>query len=310
MCVPNKTFLKCESELCMNKQKIRLDDLQIVLAVAKTGSLSGASRALGVSHATVFRRLNHMERDLDVALFQRGRHGYELTSFGEDLADSAEKVESEILGAERRIAGYDLQLAGNIRLTTTDTLFAGLLADILADFRERHPAIQLEVVISNQQQSLSRREADIAVRPTNSPPETLVGRCVGNIKQAVYGQREQWSRLRKSLEVTNLDGEQWIVADSQMGDTPMDTWLSKNVPEGCCQYRIDSILAIQTAVQKGNGVAILPCYIGDADHQLTRLTRPISELETGLWVLTHQDSRRVTRIRQLMREMFERIELK
>lgn len=112
------------------------------------------------------------------------------------------------------------------------------------------------------------------------------------------------------MAVADLASETWIVADPEVGDTPMETWLAINVPEDNCKYRIDSILALQTAVHRANGVAILPCYIGDADQQLCRLTRPISELETGLWVLTHQDLRRVTRIRQLMKEMFERIELK
>lgn len=294
----------------MNKQKIRWDDLQIVLAISKTGSLSGASRILGVSHATVFRRLNDMERDLGVTLFQRGRNGYEATPIGDDLAGSAEAVENEILGAERRVAGQDLQLAGTIRITTTDTLFSGLLASVLADFRKRHPAIQLEVVISNQQQNLSKREADIAVRPTSSPPETLVGRQIGIIEQAVYGQKQRWHQLKSEMAVSELESEQWIAPDPSMGDIPMENWLAKNVPYGNCQYRIDSVLAMQTAVREGNGVAILPCYIGDNDDRLRRLTQPITELETGLWVLTHWDSKRVTRISQLMKEVFESIQLK
>ncbi|TGN39116.1 LysR family transcriptional regulator [Marinobacter confluentis] len=294
----------------MNKQKIRWDDLQIVLAIARTGSLSGASRTLGVSHATVFRRLNDMERDLGVTLFHRGRNGYEATPLGEDLAGSAEKVEGEILGAERRVAGNDLQLAGTIRLTTTDTLFSGLLADILASFRQRHPAIQLEVVISNQQQSLSKREADIAVRPTNSPPETLVGRCIGTIKQAVYGEQTQWGHIKGEVAISDIINDQWITPDAQMGDTPMENWLARNVPESSCRYRIDSVLAMQTAVSRGNGLAILPCYIGDNDERLRRLTPPIVELETGLWLLTHMDSKRVSRIKQLMKELSETIQLK
>lgn len=291
----------------MNKQQIRWDDLQIVLAITETGSLSGASRKLGVSHATVFRRLNEMERQLGVTLFYRGRSGYEATPIGEDLAGSAEKVESEILSAERRIAGNDFHLAGNIRLTTTDTLFAGLLASLIADFREIHPAIQLEIVISNQQQNLSKREADIAVRPTNSPPETLVGRRIGSVRQAVYGQKERWSHLEKETEVAYLTEEQWITPDPQMGDSPMEHWLLEHLPEASCQYRIDSVLAMQTAVRQGSGIAVLPCYIGNADNQLRRLTAPIADLETGLWVLTHRDLRRVSRIRQLMGEIAEKL---
>ncbi len=294
----------------MNKQAIRWDDLQIVLAIAETGSLSGAGRRLGVSHATVFRRLNDMERQLGVSLFYRGPSGYTATPLGEDLAGSAEKVENEIVGAERRIAGNDLQLAGTIRLTTTDTLYRGLLAGLLADFRKEHPAIELEIVISNQQQNLSKREAEIAIRPTNRPPETLIGRRVGSIEQAVYGQREQWSHLKTETVVAELIREQWVTPDSHMGDVPMENWLLSNVPENRCQYRIDSVLAMQAAVKEGCGIAVLPCYIGNADRQLRRLTMPIAPLETELWVLTHRDLRRVTRIKRLTDHIAGNIGLK
>ncbi|MFC3852237.1 LysR family transcriptional regulator [Salinispirillum marinum] len=293
----------------MNKQKIRWDDLEIVLAIAKTGSLSGASRILDVAHATVFRWLNEMERDLGVKLFQRGRNGYAATPIGHDLAESAMRVENEILGAERRVVGQDRQLAGTIRLTTTDTLYLGLLAGFLAAFRKKYPEVRLEVVISNQQKDLSRREADIAVRPTNSPPEALVGRQIGIIKQAVYGQKQQWHELESEMHVSDLQSQQWMSPDPSMGDKPMESWMAKNVPESNCRYRIDSVLAMQTAVCQGDCLAILPCYIGDVDEHLHRLTQPIPELETGLWVLTHWDSKRVTRINRLMKEMFESIKL-
>lgn len=155
-----------------------------------TGSLSGAGGRLGVSHATVFRRLTDMEKRLGVALFERSRTGYTPNSAGEDLAAVARRVEADILGVERRLAGQDLKLSGSVRLTTTDTLYAGLLAPALADFRVNYPDIELEVVVSNQVQSLSKREADIAIRPTRNPPETLVGRRVGSIRQAIYGQKQ------------------------------------------------------------------------------------------------------------------------
>src|SRR5690554_6333957 len=111
---------KCENCICMNEQSIRWDDLQMVWAIADTGSLSGAGRRLGVSHATVFRRLTDMEKRLGVALFERSRTGYTPNSAGEDLAAVARRVEADILGAERRLAGQDLKLSGSVRLTTTD----------------------------------------------------------------------------------------------------------------------------------------------------------------------------------------------
>lgn len=280
----------------MNEQQIRWDDLQIVLAIAEAGSLSGASRTLRISHATVFRRLSEMERRLGVTFFERSRNGYMPTMAGEDLTVSAKRVQSEINSAERRIIGQDLTLTGSLRITTTDTLFAGLLSPLLASFRQTYPAITLEVVISNQLHSLTRREADIAIRPTCKPPETLVGRKVSDISLAVYGQKALWQNTPLPLDLASLSSENWIGPDVHLGDTSLEQWMvGKNVA-----YRLDSMLGMQLAVRHGAGIAILPCYLGGADDALLRLSEPIEALTTQLWLLTHPDLRHVARVHAFM----------
>ncbi|WGI24402.1 LysR family transcriptional regulator [Halomonas alkaliantarctica] len=285
----------------MNEQHIRWDDLQIVLAVAQRGSLSGASRELRISHATVFRRLSEMERRLGVALFERHRNGYIPTLAGEDLVASAKRVQSEIIGAERRIIGQDLNLTGSLRITTTDTLFAGMLSPLMASFRQRYPAITLEIVISNQLQSLSRREADIAIRPTQQPPETLVGRKISDIYQAIYGQKALWQNAPHPLEPASLTSESWIGPDVHLGDAKLEKWMM----DKSTAYRLDSMLGMQSAVRHGAGIAILPCYLGDADAALLRLSEPIDALTTQLWLLTHPDMRHVARVRAFMEAITE-----
>lgn len=289
----------------MNEQSIRWDDLQIVLAIAETGSLSGAGRHLNVSHATIFRRLSDMEKRLGVSLFNRTRSGYTQTMAGEDLTASAARIQAEILGAERRIAGQDLKLTGTIRVTTTDTLFFGLLAKAFASFRKSHPDIELEVIISNQLHSLSRREADVAIRPTRHPPETLIGRRVGDIAQAVYGQREQWQINHCPIPIQRLSAQSWIGPDIHMGDATLEKWMTEDGRGEHCHYRVDSMLGMQGAAREGSGITVLPCYIGDSDSQLIRLSKPVPELATQLWLLTHPDLRRVTRIRTFLSEIGE-----
>lgn len=285
----------------MNEQQIRWDDLQIVLAIAEAGSLSGASRALRISHATVFRRLSEMERRLGVTLFERSRTGYTPSLAGSDLAASAKRVQSEINGAERRIIGHDLTLTGSLRITTTDTLFAGLLSPLLANFRQRYPEITLEVAISNQLQSLSRREADIAIRPTRNPPETLVGRKVSDIALAIYGQKTHWQNTPLPLDLASLQTENWIDPDVHLGDATLEKWMmGKSVA-----YKLDSMLGMQSAVRHGAGIAVLPCYRGDADEALLRLSDPVEVLTTQLWLLTHPDLRHVARVRAFMEAMTE-----
>lgn len=291
----------------MNEHQIRWDDLQIVLAVAETGSLSGAGRQLNLSHATVFRRLGELERKLGVALFNRTRSGYEQTPAGEDLARSAAKVRDEIASAERRIAGRDLSLSGVIRLTTTDTLFAGLLAPILDQFRSRHPDIEIELLISNQVYSLSKREADIAIRPTNRPPETLVGRRVADIEQAVYGKKSRWEDTELPLPIDRLETADWVGPDAHLGDRGLENWMSNEIGSARCQYRIDSLLGVKHAIREGSGIGVLSTYLGESDPELIRLSDPIQPLATQLWILTHPDLRRVARISSFIDEIGEAI---
>jgi len=289
----------------MNEQPIRWDDLQIVWAISETGTLSGAGRRLNISHATVFRRLSNIEEQLGVALFERSRTGYTPTPAGEDLAAVAQRVEADIKGAERRLAGQDLKLSGNIRITTTDTLYNGLLAPAFTEFRANYPDIELEVVISNQVQSLSKREADIAIRPTRNPPETLVGRRVDTIEQAIYGQRAHWQDIHTPLQT--LSECQWIGPDKHMGDSTLETWMAKHGLDDHCHYRVDSMLGMQTAVRNGSEVAVLPCYLGDTDPRLRRLTNPLPELSVPLWILIHPDLRRVSRIKAFTQTMADHI---
>lgn len=281
----------------MDEQSIAWDDMRTVLAIAQAGSLSGAARELGVSHATVFRRLGSIEQRLGVKLFDRGRDGYAPTSAGEDVAEAAGRIEAEVVGVERRVAGRDLLPSGTLRVTTTDTLLNGLLSPIFADFRRSYPDISLEIAVSNVLLSLSRREADLAVRPTQSPPENLVGRRVGSIAQAIYGASIVFP---PDEEPPGLDTLDWIGPDETLWYRQLDAWMKEQGHDAQCHYRVDSLQGMLAGVRDGIGVAVLPCYLADGDARLVRFSDTLPELANDLWLLTHPDLRRVERIRTFM----------
>lgn len=281
----------------MNEQKAHWDDLGTILAIAATGSLSGAARRLGVSHATVYRRLGAIEKRLGVRLFERSRTGYTPTPAGEDLARTAEHLEAEVLAAERRVVGQDLQPSGNVAVTTTDSLLFGLLSPVFRDFRASHPEISLDVAISNQLFNLSKREADVAIRPSNMPPETLVGRRIAVLEQAVYGRADAYDPITTHAALRAFS---WVGPSSGLYDRPLQSWMTAVGVDACCPYRVDTLMGLLAAVRTGTGVAVLPCYLGDGDPLLARLTDPVAELARELWLLTHPDLRRVARIRALM----------
>jgi DNA-binding transcriptional LysR family regulator len=197
-------------------------DLRLVLAVAQEGSLSGAARTLGVRHSTVFRRLGVIEQKLGVRLFERFRDGYSPTSAGDAAASVAARIAEDVLSLERRLSGQDLRPSGIVRITTTDTV-GGLLTRHLSALRAAHPEIGLEIAISNVMANLTRREADIAIRPTPEPPETLVGRRIADIAHAIYGSPDYLNRS----ENKDLFAHEWFGLDDALVGTAIGTWLQR-----------------------------------------------------------------------------------
>jgi DNA-binding transcriptional LysR family regulator len=280
------------------RSRLAWNDFETVLAVVTAGSLSGASRALGVSHATIFRRLGDIEQRLGVTLFERSRTGYRPTIAGEELADTARIMDEAALAAERKVAGRDLEPTGEIWTTTTDSLLMGLLAPLFTQFRHKYPGIVLDVAISNQLFNLTRREADVAIRPSNRPPENLIGRPLTTIGQAVYGHRSLG--LTPGVSIETLAGQPWIGAGPRLQDLALDQWMDNNKLKAACIYRVDTLVSILSAIRSGMGLAVLPCYLADGDPDIIQLTEPIPELEYGLWFLMHPDLRGVVRIHALM----------
>ncbi len=281
------------------QSSIDWDDLRIFLAIARAGSLSGAARVLSVNHSTVFRRLNGLEAELDVRLFERQSGGYALTASGDALLESADRVEAEVLAAERALRGRDLRLRGGLRVTMPDTVARLLLPVLIAPFERRYPEIELELVVSDTFLNLSRRDADVAVRPTNAPPETLVGRRLCGIASAVY----------RSADVAEPAGalaeQRWVVPDDSLAHLASAHWLREMAPPAA--IRANTMSGMLDAARAGMGLAALPCFMGDPEPGLRRVGGPRPDLETGLWALTHRDLRQTARIRAFLDAVAEAV---
>mgnify|MGYP002376186300 FL=1 len=253
----------------------------------------------------MFRRLGDIEGRLGVALFQRSRAGYQATPAGEELAETAKIMDQAALAAERKVAGRDLEPRGEIWATTTDSLLMGLLAPLFTKFRQKYPGILLDIAISNQLFNLTRREADVAIRPSNRPPENLIGRPLTTIGQAIYGHRSLG--LTAGEPFKTLGKHPWIGAGPRLQDKELNQWMDGNGFTSACIYRVDTLVGILSAIRSGMGLAVLPCYLADQDSDLVQLSDPIPELEYGLWFLMHPDLRGVVRIHALMDYLTEAI---
>jgi DNA-binding transcriptional LysR family regulator len=272
------------------------NDLRIFVSIAERGSLGAAARALGVNHTTIARRIQALEKRLGVRLLQRRATGYVLTENGEELRREMEPIQSAVANVERRLAGKDLRLTGSLRVSTTDTLAASILMPHVRDFREAHPDIALTLSVSNALVSLSRRDADVAIRPARSPADTLVGRRIARVGFAVYA--ATGSKLRVAPH--DLARQAWIGLDDSLADTSVGQWLRTELREARIALRVDSFVAAREAAANGLGIAALPCYLGDNAAQLRRVTAPLPQLATELWILTHADLRKTARVSAFM----------
>ncbi|MGO2246633.1 MAG: LysR substrate-binding domain-containing protein, partial [Halomonas sp.] len=124
-----------------------------------------------------------------------------------------------------------------------------------------------------------------------------------DIRLAIYGQKNRWQMAPVPLDPTSLDGESWIGPDTHMGDATLEKWMMGK----STGYKLDSMLGIQLAVRQGAGIAVLPCYLGDSDEELIRLTKPVEELTTQLWFLTHPDLRYAARVQVFMKAITEAV---
>lgn len=276
---------------------LQWDDLRFVLALGRAGSLVGAGRLLGVNHSTVQRRLGQMEARLGVRLFERGVEGCTPTAMGEDALALAERLDGEIDGLARRLHGQDTRLTGTLRVTTTDTLLAGALDGVLAAFSRRHPGIDLDLVVDNRFLSLSKRDADVALRPSRDPPETLVGRRICTIASAVYGPAQD---IEAEGHDPDASGWSWIVPDDSLAHLPAARAPYASVAHVRAGVRVNTLMGMLAATRAGMGLAALPCFLADPDPALRRVRPPDPSLSSELWLLTHRDLRKVARVRAFL----------
>jgi DNA-binding transcriptional LysR family regulator len=272
------------------------DEFRLVKAIADSRSLVGAAELLGLNHSTVFRRLGAIETTLGAQLFERSRAGYEPTPAGEEMVTLATTMSESIIEFERHVAGRDVKPTGELRITTVDSVAVYLLGPILARFRSLYPGVHLDVILAAQNLNLSRRDADVAIRATNEPPETLIGRRIGPIRWAAYG----------SIPLADEIGERVFTDGSWMGfgdNFSAHTgkrWMERTIGQKRQVWRVNSVLSMAEAVAAGGGAGLLPCFVGDHREDLKRIGAPLPELDIDLWILTHPDLRQAARVRAFM----------
>ncbi len=272
------------------KDPIAWDDFRLVKAVADRGALTQAAAHLGINHSTAFRRLHQIEAALGTKLFERHRTGYVPTPAGEAMVAAAGRMEADVAGFGRAVAGRALTPAGLLRVTAAASFVPTLLVPLVGRFLARYPEVRADLVVAEEALNLSRRDADVALRAGNDPPPNLVGRRLSGIAWAVYGRAD-------GLDAASAS---WVsLSDSVAGGRYARFVRSRVGPERIV-LQLNTVMGLHEAVAAGIGVGPLPCYAGDADPALRRLGAVEPELGADLWLLTHPDLRHAPRVRTFM----------
>lgn len=269
------------------------EDIRYFMAVAHSGTLSGAARSLKVDHATVGRRLTALETALDVRLVDRLPQSCQLTAIGKEVFARAVEMEAGANGIDRLARAAHIPLAGRVTLSAPPVLVAHLIAQHLPRFQADYPDIRLSLSAQAQQVSLSRREADVAVRLVRPNEASYVVRKVGSMDFALYAHRAY----------ANLDTpERWqfIAYDQSFADMPQQAWLLGVAGDRAIACELNDISGHLIAARAGAGISGLPCFLGDRDPDLVRVGEKIPSFSREIWTAVHRDLRNTPAVRAVM----------
>lgn len=271
-------------------------DLELVLALVRERTLAQAGRRLGLDTSSVYRAVKKLEQRLGVALFDRSRQGMAPGELALALAQHAEAIEAQVESARELLHGDGGALTGSLRVSCNDLVLHGLLLPLVAPFVREHPQLQLELLATNLLARLDRREADIALRGTATPPEHLVGVRLGTIRSALWASQAYLDALPPGTDVAAMA---WATpdADATLTDYPSRRWRQARYPQVVPRLRCDSMLAVASAVQAGAAVGVVPYVLMAGRPGMVDLSGHLGEVDADLWLLTHPDMRHLRRVK-------------
>jgi DNA-binding transcriptional LysR family regulator len=269
------------------------------LATAETGSLSGAARTLSLTQPTVGRHIDKLESSIGTSLFTRSPRGLLPTSTALNLLPYARDMSAAAQALVRMASGEAGSATGVVRLTASHVVGAELLPPVLAEFRELHPDVQLEVVLSDAQDDLLRHDADIAVRMTRPSQAALVAKRLGTLSIGLYAHVTYLERCGSPTtteallahSLIGMDRDTQSLADLSIGGTP--------VTPQTFSYRCDNDLGQLAAVRAGVGIGVCQHVIAARDSNLVAVLPEAFSYRLDMWMVMHEDLRSTYRIRLL-----------
>lgn len=277
-----------------------LNDLPVFIAVAESGSLSAAARRLGMAQPTVGRRIRQLEAALGVRLFDRTPDGHRLTAAAENILAAALRTQENASAVAAASTSDERLPSGVVRITTSEGLANAWLMQRLLSFRQRYPALRVEVIVSTALLDLRRLDADVALRIGTPGSVDLVGREIGRVAFGLYASAAYLQRCGEPATLKALAGHRIIESSGALADVRQAQQLRSDARGARVVFASDSLVTQVAAAGAGMGIAAVSGYMAAQDRRLQRILTDEFEVQLPLWLLTHRDLRGAARVRALM----------
>lgn len=278
------------------------DDLKTVMHLVRGGSLANAADALGVSYTTVARRVKRAEDDLGIQLFDRLADGYQATEAGEVVARKAAAMETEEMDLLRNLVGAEQVVSGVLTITAPQLLCSTHLIPVFKEFTEKYPEVELHIRSDSALLDLNRREADLAIRVSDAPGDSLKGRVLARQESIVFGSAEWVQKLQDDPKASVA----WIVPERI---PPAFRKYLPEMPDQKIALRTDDMVTMIEAARAGMGVAMMPAFLGRNAPDLFELKLKEPMVFPDIWAVAHRDiwrSARVAAFREILVPHFKK----
>lgn len=285
------------------------DEIRTAYQVARKGTVSGAAEELGVHHATVIRHIDALEQRLGVKLFQRHARGYTATEAGQDLLQVAQATDDQFTQLAGRIKGQGEGVSGDLVITSLG-MASRLLTPILVEFQVAHPEVHIRYRTGERVFRLEYGEAHVAIRAGKMPeePDNVVQPFMH--QQMVLVASETYiARYGQPKDVADLQNHFFVTEDNDNSRAPFTHWLRQAVTEDRFSYRATDSRNIQDAIIAGAGIGFVAAQAMKTFPELTEVVERHDDWSVPLWIVTHVDLHRTTKVQTFLRFLKDRIKL-
>jgi len=275
------------------------------LAVAQLGSVSAAARSLGLSQPTLSRDIQLLEAQTALNLFKRSTRGLVLTEAGQALVEPAKQMSVNAEAFSRQASGLSTELAGDIRISANEVIGIYALPAAIAAFKQQHPAVQFEIVISNRASSLNKREADLALRMFRPIQTGLIARRLPDMPLAFYAHQDYLMAHGMPDSVDDLGQHQVIGFDQDTDFIDAVNITGYQFNQHDFHFRTDNMLMqIQLA---RHAAGIIVTHVGLAKHwpELVRILDKVPLPTLEFWIVCHADTQYNARISAFKKHLIE-----